>query len=251
MNLLCVTLALDSAPWLACVFVELNRLKIPWEWIVVEGRCDNQADQRWMTKSPARLSVDGTHEFLRDLAYHPRIKHLHRPLWPSKTTMLNAALAEFREDGILMQIDSDELWRAEQLEKIVWLYENDPSIGAMQFKAEYFVGPNLITENGYGNRGTEWLRSWRWKRGTPFQTHEPPKITFEGRLLDRDSTERFGLVFRHYSWTTRRQCHDKSLMYGKDYQEAVSGWEKLQKESSGNLQEFFPWAQAQFRRVHD
>lgn len=248
-----ITISLDSSPWIACIYVELMRLRIPWRWVVVEGASQPVSDTRWMKGVSPRLGRDGSHELLKDLSRHPWITHLHQPSWPGKTAQLNAGLAEFREEGVLLQVDSDELWTADQMEKIVKLFE-DQSIGSAMFRCRYFVGPNKIAvgKGVYGDHAYEWLRAFRWKPGMAFSCHEPPKMATQGRMVSKDETEALGLVFDHHSYTTRKQCFEKSRLYTETYRDAVSGWEQLQGKE-GKLKPFFPWVddQVSFRSLNE
>jgi len=76
-------------------------------------------EQRWNNRIP--LSI-------RD----KRVEHWFRELWENKTEMCNFALAGITEPCVLMQIDADETWRADQLEKIVSLFDVYPSLAAIK-----------------------------------------------------------------------------------------------------------------------
>src|SRR6185295_6393714 len=129
-------------PWLAVTFAELTRLhEIPWQWTIVHGAAMNVKDTRWMQPQKARLSSDGTTEFLRALAYHPRIRVLEQPQWDGKVAMCNYGVATFEERGVLLQVDGDELWQVDQLRRIVELFEDDPELMLARFECRYFLGP--------------------------------------------------------------------------------------------------------------
>lgn len=221
------TLALDAMPWLAASFAELNRLTdIPWTWTIVEGAAMNVKDTRWMQAQPARLSTDGTTEFIDAIAHHPRVRISRFEKWEGKVEMCNAALAGLSA-GVLMQIDADELWTADQLREIVHLFEDDPALMHARFHCRYFLGPNIITtDNGNPN---EWLRAWRFTPGMKFDTHEPPVLSGnKGKGLSRLETRGMGLVFDHYSWGLPKHVAMKEKLYGKRHAGALEGWKKLQ-----------------------
>lgn len=234
------TLALDSMPWLACVFAELNRLRgIEWTWVIVEGAAMNVADTRWCAKQLPRLSNDGTTEFLDDIANHPRVRVERKTQWHGKVAMCNAALKHFTTPGVLLQVDSDELWTADQLRRIVEMFEDDASLGRAAFDCRYFFGPSIIALDS-----VDWHRAWRYEAGDTFRTHEPPVMARErGRFVDRQYTKALGMEFDHYSWCLRKHVAQKAKFYGPRYRMAVEGWEQLQshKEFPTMVKQFLPW----------
>src|SRR5439155_16222654 len=135
----------------------------------------------WCAEQEPRLSIDGTSEYLASID-DPRVRRLERTNWESKDEMMNAVALEFNRTHpygfVLMEIDSDEIWRSEQLDKTVELFENNPELGSMMFSCDYYVGPNLILkgEHCYGDNDYEWLRAWRFRPGMTFASHEPPVL---------------------------------------------------------------------------
>jgi hypothetical protein len=237
-------------PWLACVFVELNRLTdYEWHWHIVEGAAMNRHDTRWIASQAPRLSGDGTGQFLDSIGHHPRVTVYRRPSWDGKREMVNAPLAAISQPGVLLQVDSDELWTADQLRRIIDLFHGDESLGGMRFWCRYFVGPNVVTtsENGYGNFGNklEWTRAWRFRPGMTFSSHEPPVLAGnQGDFLSRDETRNYGLVFDHYAWALKSQAELKRTLYGKGYETAPHGWDQLQHNRAWpvrSLKHFMPW----------
>ncbi len=223
---------------------EFNKLKCDWRWYVIEGASSNTKDTAWCAKQEPRLSNDGTHEYLKSIATHPRVRFIARPFWGNKTVMVNAAVAEMSSDGVIMQIDADEFWGAPQLEAILEAFESDRSLGVAQFYCNYHVGPSIVitSNNTYGNRPTEWVRAWRLHRGAWFNSHEPPVYNNnKGKWLGRDETKRLGLVFDHYSWVLEDQVAYKEYFYR--YRNAVKSWKLLQKNDKWpvKLKDFLYW----------
>jgi hypothetical protein len=144
-----------------------------------------------------------------------------------------------------MQIDSDELWSAENLSKIVDLFIDYPHKNWAQFWCNYYVGPNVITitPNSYGNRHGEWMRAWRFTPGMLFHSHEPP--VFDSQRFragfDRDFTSENGIFFDHMAYATEEQVAFKEKYYG--YRGAVQQWNRLQENQTWpvKLKEFLPW----------
>ncbi len=226
------TIALDAMPWLACTFAELSKLTdVPWSWTIVEGAAMNVKDTSWMQSQAPRLSSDGTTEFLDAIASHPRIRVIRRLRWEGKVEMCNAAIEAGGVDGVLFQVDGDELWSADQFRRIVELFEDDPSLQMARFHCRYFVGPNIVTTDA--GKADEWLRAWRFGIGMRFAKHEPPTlIGCSGKSLHRLETARMGLVFDHHAYTLPKHVAMKEKLYGPKYKGAVAGWSKLQANPS-------------------
>lgn len=249
MTLHIATIVLDGMPWLPCIFAELNRLPgaIDWRWHIAEGTSAADLDTGWMNDQCARLSRDGTHEFLMSLVHHPRVFPQFKVLWPGKTAQLNALCERMDAPGILLQQDSDELWTAVQYERLLAAFGDSTVMGA-RFWMRYFVGPNLVTtsQNGYGNKAGsgEWTRAWRYAPGQRFECHEPPVFNGNrGRFLGRDETREHIGVIDHYAWATLRQAALKQVAYGHPYQNAIAQWQELQQAEMpvSDLSKIWPW----------
>lgn len=238
------TIVLNGMPWLPAIFAELNRMATqPFIWHIVEGACANTHCTAWMQPQKPQLSTDGTREFIDALAHDPRVRIYRKPLWDGKLEMVNAPLAEIDEEAVLMEVDSDELWSADQFRNIVYLFEDDPGLTHLRFDCRYFVGSSLITLDK--GRDDEWLRAWRFTPGMRFLSHEPPNLDGnKGRAMNRRETAALGLRFDHLSWATPKQVESKEALYGKKYAGALAGWHRLQLHTQfpTRLKPFFPWA---------
>ncbi len=242
MKLSLFTIVLDGMPWIKHHLEMLQSTRLDWKWVIVEGVARPTKDTSWVKGIKPRLSKDGTHEYLKSID-DIRVKVISQPRWENKTSMVNTALANLPA-GVLMQIDSDELWSAGQLEKIVSWFEEDQSIDSMKFFCRYFVGPSIITTSidAYGNNPNEWLRAWRFKRGQLFVTHEPPKLQgSETNCVSRVKTLTHGLCFDHMAYASEKQVAFKEDYYG--YPGAVAQWRKLQANQIWpvKLKDYLPW----------
>lgn len=225
MTFVAFTLALDAMPFITHHLPVFNRLKSPWNWIVVEGAAQNTRCTYWCNPQSPRLSNDGTTQYIDGLSQHPRVTVLRQHIWDGKVSMCNAALEKIKEPCVLMQIDSDELWTTEQLAKIIWLFENQP-ISLMNFYCNYFIGPNIVTTDNTGM----WIRAWRFKPGMRFQSHEPPCLGGANSItMDRDTTRAQGLVFDHMSYVTEDSVRFKEEFY--KYTGALEQWKRFQKNT--------------------
>lgn len=238
------TLALDSEPFIRYHLPVFEKLSFHWRWIIVHGRARNTGSTRWCKEIPPRLSEDGTKEYLDSIKGHPNVTVLEKPDWVGgKDEMVNAALEQFDEEGVLLQVDSDEIWGVEQLDRIAQTFGELPYLGAMQFRCEYHVGPDIVVRGDgcYGSQWYEWMRAWKFSPGMRAIRHEPPEMPRIGIVMGRDQTADLGLTFRHFAYATRKQALFKRDYYG--YSDAVDGWERLQSNTQwpAKLKDYFSW----------
>ena len=248
MTLNIFTIVLDGAPWIGAQFAELTRLRdFDWHWSIVEGAAMPVKDTAWMGNQQGKVSHDGTNQFVQSLANHPRITVNSKPEWGGKTEMINAALTAFKKDGVLLQMDSDELWTADQLRRLNALFSANPEYNTVKVKMDYMLGPNVISTStdGYGNRSNEWVRAWRYSAGLWMECHEPPVFNGNrGRVCGRDESESILGPILHMAWVTPQQVAFKQRIYRGGYEGACEQWEALQcntKWPVKDLKTFLPW----------
>lgn len=248
MKLYIVTLLLDGMPWLPChlpVFNQLNTEIADWEWHVIEGVAAPVADTSWCKPMEPRVSNDGSHEYMRELQhYHPRVRHYFQKEWPGKTFMLNHALANMKESGVLLEVDVDEIWKTWQIERIIESISVRQDLDHLKFHCRYFLGPNKIitSKNTYGNHDAyEWIRAWRYTPGTFFTCHEPPRYGSQQKTESQDAVDGWIGPFQHYAYATEKQVAFKEQYYG--YAGAVEQWKALQANTVWpcNAKNFLKW----------
>lgn len=250
-----VTIALDAMPWITFhypEFVKLNHLD--WRWSVIEGVAEPVNDTAWCTRISARLSNDGTTDYLASLKDDPRVNVFQRRLWGGKLAMINEPLGKSDGEFLLWQIDSDEIWNADQIFRTHDMFASNPHKNCAYFWCNYFVGPDLKikTRNAYGNHAEyEWHRVWKVNGNAIFKSHEPPRIAgFKEVPFLHAETEKLGLVFQHMAYATEKQVAFKQVYYGGKgnqkghlYANAIENWRRLQKHRTfpANLRNFLPW----------
>jgi hypothetical protein len=246
MKLKIITIVYNGMPFLPMQLNCFNQLSLDWEWLVVEGPAANVNCTSWCKPQPPGHSNDGTHEFLMSLTNHPRVFYSWRLMWDGgKVEMCNRALATITEPCVLLQIDADELWSAEQIEKIFRLISSPGQIDAANFYCRYFLGPNIVTvgDNCYGNNPGEWARAWRLYPGMKFVRHEPPVLNRPPYMVQsRVGTKIMDLVFDHWAYYFEKQVAYKESFYG--YKNAVAQWKRLQVHPGPwpvKLKTFLPW----------
>jgi FkbM family methyltransferase len=263
------TIVLNGQPFIKYHIDIFKQLPFKWHWHIVEGVADLKYDTSWSLDRGGQisdglhdrgLSNDGTTEYLDELVqlYPENVTIYRQPagvFWDGKREMVNAPLKNIQEECLLWQVDVDELWTLEQLYNARQMFINHPEKTAAFYWCWYFVGETQVisTRNCYAqNPQQEWLRTWRFKPGAFWATHEPPSLVetlADGQNRDiaavnpfrHPETESNGLVFQHFAYVTPAQLQFKEQYYG--YQDAVSQWEKLQQQTKFPvlLSEYFAW----------
>jgi predicted O-linked N-acetylglucosamine transferase (SPINDLY family)/glycosyltransferase involved in cell wall biosynthesis/predicted SAM-dependent methyltransferase len=263
------TIVLNGEPFIRYHIDVLKNLPFRWHWHIVEGVADLKHDTAWSVTLGGSisddihregLSQDGTREYLDELArlYPENITIYRKPegaFWEGKREMINAPLAPIREECLLWQIDVDELWTFEQICQTRQMFIEHPEKTAAFYWCWYFVGENLVisTRNCYANNPQyEWLRTWRFKPGMVWATHEPPRLAEplpNGKWRDvaavnpfsHQETEKEGLIFQHFAYVTENQLRFKEQYYG--YKNATSQWLNLQQQTQFPvlLRQYFNW----------
>lgn len=246
MKLVVFTIVKNGMPFIPTIFFNLQATRLDWRWIVAEGSSSNNHCTSWCRQQEPGLSCDGTTEFLDMIKSHPRVTVLRREMWDGKIEMCNACLAEIKDHCVLLQMDADEIWRPDAIEKLVQTFSYDPMTAVGQLKCRYFLGVNIVStsRNGYGNNPGEWLRAWRFTPGDKFNRHEPPLLNQQakGHYLNPDWLSMEDVSFDHYAWWSENQAAYKEQFYG--YSGALHCWRCLQfntKWPVKRLKDFLPW----------
>lgn len=250
------TITLDGEPFIERHYPVFKSLDIPWRWIVVEGVAANRNCTSWCANIEPRLSNDGTSEYLQSLFVNDeRVSLVARLLWEGgKVQMCNMATQQIKGPCLLWQVDSDEVWTKEQIEKVNTLFGIHPWFNSAFFLCRYFVGPDIVTTgiDCYGNNTAyEWKRVWRFRPGQKFVSHEPPKLCcVRDNPMSHNMTSSHGCVFDHFAYATEAQVAFKQRYYagqnnplGHLYANAVEGWKRLQQNDKWpvKLKDYLPW----------
>ncbi|MDD1413699.1 FkbM family methyltransferase [Dolichospermum sp. ST_con] len=263
------TIVLNGEPFIRYHIDVFKELSFKWHWHIVEGVADLKHDTAWSTRQGGHIagnihhngrSNDGTTEYIDELArlYPENITIYRKPegeFWDGKREMVQAPLANITEECLLWQVDVDELWTVEQIWLSRQLFIESPEKTAAYYWCWYFVGEKLVisTRNCYAqNPKQEWLRTWRFKPGYTWAAHEPPILVehlADDNIRDvakinpllHEETEKYNLVFQHYSYVLPEQLKFKETYYG--YKSAESQWLKLQEAKTLPLflSEYLSW----------
>jgi len=263
------TIVLNGQPFIRHHIEVFKQLPFKWHWHIIEGVAELKHDTAWSVKLGGRineqlhrngLSNDGTTEYIDEIVKQfPNNITVYRKadgaFWDGKLEMVNAPLANINEECLLWQVDSDELWTAEQIHTSRDMFIAEPDRTVAYYLDHFFVGENLVTTtiNTYGNNTSyEWLRTWRFSPGFQWKSHEPPRLCMpaqEGKWVDIATIKHFKhhetmakkLVFQHYAYATEKQLVFKEIYYG--YKNAVEQWRHLQrhKDFPVFLRDYFAW----------
>lgn len=267
------TIVLNGEPFIRYHLDVLRTLPFRWHWHVVEGVASLVHDTGWSVAAGGRvdaavhrdgLSVDGTTQYLDEIAAAEpgRITVYRKPdgmFWDGKREMVSAPLPGIKEECLLWELDSDELWTAEQIESMHRLFARERQRTAAYYWCHFVPAPGAVVTTRYNysqNPAFEWLRTWRYRPGDEWEAHEPPILvrrTHIGRVdvakirpFVHEETEQAGAVFQHFPYATEAQVRFKEDYYG--YRGALAGWRELKKDvqlSRGPLRlgDYLPWVQ--------
>ena len=242
MKLHILTLVLNGMPWIAAQWSNIVRCGVDYHWHIVEGAASNVNCTAWCKRIEPQYSHDGTSEFLANLQHNSRVTVHRSPMWNGKVAMCNAAMEGIKDQGVLLQMDSDELWTPYQLKTISHLFPKKETHAF--FWCRYFFGPDIVmtTRNCYANNPRqEWKRAWKVEPGMKFKSHEPPVMEGEDEAVEHRITERCDLVFDHYGYALEKQVAFKEIYYG--YTNAVAEWKNLQNNQvwPAKLCDYLSW----------
>lgn len=148
-------------------------------------------------------------------------------LWSGLTEQFGALTSHITGD-YLWEIDADEFYEPEAIERVREVLTRDPSITLLAFKPLNFIFDTkyrLVSGRDFHAHYPGVYRVFRWKPGYQFVQHEPPTVGDEqGRNLltlhplDQHATARLGVFLYHY-WAI---FQDKVEMKARTY--AKRGW---------------------------
>lgn len=198
------------------------------EIIVVEGAVKNCM----AAAKPDGSSRDGTVEFLRSFPDPKRKIRLFQGLWPEKCQMQNKALEHVTGDYVWL-IDSDEVYKPQDLKTLRDLLVKDPAITQINFIPDnfwkgldyIFVSPMFLQSDHH------YRRLFKYVPGAVFTTHRPPTMVWPGsnqtteqmRLLDGFQTRKMGILIYHYSYVFEHQVAQKNSYYARQWGDRVNG----------------------------
>lgn len=197
--------------------------------IVVEGSAPGGVN----VATPEGHSSDGTLDVLRRFAAeedpdakvtvvtaedegHPN------GFWPGEKHEQSRAYATRATGDYLWQVDVDEFYLPDDIERVLRMLAADPSISAVTFKQTTFWGGlDYWVDGWYLRRGaTYYHRLFKWGPGFTYSTHRPPTVLDASgtdmrslHWLSGPETARLGLRLYHYSLLLPKQVIEKCDYY--------------------------------------
>jgi glycosyltransferase involved in cell wall biosynthesis len=187
------------------------------EQIVINHGCVNY----WQEKG-YKTSSDDTAKILSEYP-DPQNKITVINVNAEEKTGLCSAYMPYINNNIthLFTIDSDEIYKPEDLEKIIHvLKERNPH--SISFRSNTFFGGFTHILGGF-ERAVGFKRLLKYEPGCRYVEHRPPSLSVEKvpnpiHIGSDEMADRYGVEFYHYSYVFARQVYEK-VQY---YKEAVS-----------------------------
>lgn len=157
--------------------------------------------------------------------------------WPGEKDQQSQAYAKYATGDYLWQVDIDEFYRPNDMERVLTMLSEDPSITAVSFKQITFWGGfDYLTDSWYLKQGAAiYHRLFKWGTGYLYHSHRPPTVLDpQGRNLrdlvwvNADSLARQGIVLYHYSLLFPKQVDEKTRYYANgpwgEYSAGIIRW---------------------------
>lgn len=192
------------------------------EIVVVEGAVPGAAG----IATPDGHSADGTleslYEFKAEEDEEDKVRIVTRDgFWNEKDDM-SKAYAERATGDYLWQVDVDEFYKPEDMQRVIRMLADDPSISAVSFNQIQFWGGFSFILNSWAHEvwAAEFHRLFRWGPGYVYKAHRPPTVTdHRGEDMRQlhwirgQEMERHGVFVYHYSFVFPCQVRNKSKYY--------------------------------------
>jgi hypothetical protein len=163
-------------------------------------------------------STDRTVEIIKNFPDPGNKITLVQGKWSEKDEMCNAYAARIRpEMTFVWHLDSDEVWKYEDIKHILRVLPGYDSVG---FRSLTFFGGFEHILTGF-EQNAEFQRIQRWYPGARWQTHRPPTIVNpesgrpwkDHRHLDYKALAAAGVYMYHYSYVFPAQVLQKTRYY--------------------------------------
>jgi len=188
------------------------------EIVIVEGAVESCA----FAANPDGSSVDGTVECIRSFPDPCRKIRLIQGKWPEKCEMQNAALSYVTGNYVWL-VDSDEIYKSEDIQKIKSLIATDPGITQVNFIPDNFWKgfDYLFVHPCFFEAPAHYRRLFKYVPGSRFTSHRPPTLVWPGsektteqiKLVDGTTTRKMGVYPYHYSYVFETQVQQKIELY--------------------------------------
>jgi hypothetical protein len=171
----------------------------------------------WQAKGK-RTSEDRTNEIL-DTYPDPdgKLKVVHG-MYSEKDDQSNAYMVNIADDiDYLWMIDSDEVYRTEDILKIKALLESERPTSVGMRSCSFYGGFNHYL-TGFELKTDNFLRIFRYVKGAKWLCHRPPTMQYPANITRKHISSdqlfnRTGVQMYHYSYTFPDQVYKKTNYY--------------------------------------
>lgn len=225
------------------------------EIIIVEGA----VEKCLFAANPDGSSMDGTVECIQSFPDPQRKIRLIQGRWPEKCEMQNAAL-DYVTGNYVWLVDSDEIYKRADIDRIRALLAEDPAITQVNFIPDNFWKgfDYLFVSPRFFEPANHYRRLFKFKPGSHFTTHRPPTMVWPGqdipteqmKLLDGAATRKMGIYPYHYSYVLDSQVRQKIELYrrygwGDGWRVDLERWyreffQQWTPENGRELERFYP-----------
>jgi glycosyltransferase involved in cell wall biosynthesis len=180
-------------------------------------------------------SKDGTVEFVQSFPDPEKKIRFIQGRWSEKCEMQNEALKHISGDYVWL-IDSDEVYREEDIQVVIQMLEQDSTITQVDFfnysfwkGFNYFIDSSILLTSPYGFR-----RLFKFAPGAKFSTHRPPTLVLPKGFADKQhivsghQMMNKGVRFCHYSFVLESQVFEKTEYHRRRGPSAVFGLDRTE-----------------------
>ncbi len=190
--------------------------------IVVEGAVRSAA----LIATPEGHSRDGTLEqlyrFKAEEDPENKIQIVTQNGFWSEKDEQSQAYAALATGDYLWQVDIDEFYRPDDMERILEMLDKDEAIAAVSFQQiSFWGGFDYLVDGWYLRRGAAtYHRLFKWGPGYRYTTHRPPTVQDtsgtdlrEQKWISGHELAQQGIRLYHYSLLFPQQVRDKCAYY--------------------------------------
>jgi len=186
------------------------------EIIVVEGATGGAKNVATPDGHSRDTTLDTLHQFKAEEDPDDKLTIIAKDGFWSEKDEMSQAYADRATGDYLWQVDVDEFYQPDDMQKIIQTLHDNPDITAVSFKTITFWGaPDYIVDGWYLRRGAKvYHRLFKWGNGYTYVTHRPPTVhNADGQDL-RDLKHILADVpMYHYSLLLPKQVIEKCDYY--------------------------------------
>lgn len=192
------------------------------EIIVVEGATHGAKNVATVDGHSRDTTLETLHQFKAEEDPDNKLIIITQDeFWTEKDAM-SQAYANRATGDYLWQVDVDEFYMPDDIEAVIHLLHDDPTVSAVSFKTITFWGaPDYAVDSWYLRRGADvYHRLFKWGAGYTYVTHRPPTVhNAEGQdmrelhWLSAEDMAQHGIYMYHYSLLLPKQVIEKCDYY--------------------------------------